>query len=312
MKAPLRAHDLSRTRLVVVQVLVVSLMATLFARLWYLQVVSGDSYQAQAAENAVRDVTVQPQRGLIVDAMGRPLAASRQSWVLSVDRTALGELSGARRSDMLHRVAAMSGVPYAEIRDRLALCGEPGAPPPPRCWNGSPYQPVPVAEDVPERVAVEVLERSEDFPALIAERQTVRDYPSPFGVNAAHVLGYLSPITGDEYDRATAHDDPTLTGNSLVGRSGVEREYDRWLRGTPGTDQLGVDSLGRVLGQEGSSAPVPGDTLVTSIDARVQAAVERELRATIQAARQTSTRSPAPTTGRRRGRRSCSTRATAG
>ena len=65
----------------------VSLMATLFARLWYLQVVSGDAYQAQAAENAVRDVTVQPQRGLIVDAMGRPLAASRQSWVLSVDRT---------------------------------------------------------------------------------------------------------------------------------------------------------------------------------------------------------------------------------
>ena len=157
MKGPLRAHDLSRTRLVVVQVLVVSLMATLLARLWYLQVVSGDSYQAQAAENAVRDVAVQPQRGLIVDAMGRPLAASRQSWVLSVDRTALAELSDRRRGDLLHRVADMSHVPYREMRDRLMLCGDPAAPPPPRCWNGSPYQPVPVAEDVPERVAVEVL-----------------------------------------------------------------------------------------------------------------------------------------------------------
>ena len=193
MKSQPRAIDLSRTRLVVIQVLVVALMATLFARLWYLQVVTGDAYQAQAAENAVRDVWVQPQRGLIVDAMGRPLAASRQSWVLSVDRTALDELSRSRRTELLQRVAEMSGVRYGVIRDRLMLCGEEGAPPPPRCWNGSPYQPVPIAEDVPERVAVTVQERSEDFPALVAERRTVRDYPSPFGVNAAHLLGYLSP-----------------------------------------------------------------------------------------------------------------------
>lgn len=290
MRGPLGAHDLSRTRLVVVQVLLVSLMATLFVRLWYIQVVSGDAYQAQAADNAVRDVSVQPQRGLIVDAMGRPLAASRQSWVLSVDRTALDKLGGPRRTDLLRGVAEMSGVGYAEVRDRLSLCGSPGAPPPPRCWNGSPYQPVPVAEDVPERVALAIQERAEDYPALLVERRTVRDYPSPYGVNAAHVLGYLSPITDDEYEHARAVEDPTLTANSLVGRSGVERQYDRWLRGTPGTDELGVDSLGRVLGQEGSREPQPGDTLVTSIDARVQAVVERELRTTIEAVRQTTDR----------------------
>ncbi len=287
MKGQPRAIDLSRTRLVVIQVLVVSLMATLFVRLWYLQVVSGDAYQAQAAENAVRDVWVQPQRGLIVDAMGRPLAASRQSWVLSVDRTALEGLSRHKRTELLRRVAEMTEVRYSVIRDRLMLCGEEGAPPPPRCWNGSPYQPVPIAEDVPERVAVTIQERSEDFPALVAERQTVRDYPSPFGVNAAHLLGYLSPITGEEYEQAGERDDETLTANSLVGRSGLEREYDRWLRGVPGSDALGVDSLGRVLGLEGSSAPVPGDTLVTSIDARVQSVVERELRNTIMATRNT-------------------------
>ena len=282
-----RAADLSRTRLVVVQVLVVSLMVTLFARLWYLQVVSGDTYQAQAVENVSRAVSVQPQRGLIVDAMGRPLAATRQSWVLSVDRTALDELSGQRRSSLLHRLAELGGVALPEVRDRLTLCGEPGAPPPPRCWNGSPYQPVPIAEDVSERVAVAVQEQSEDFPAVVAERRTVRDYPSPYGVNAAHVLGYLSPVTSDEYEQALQQDDSTLTASSLVGRAGVERQYDRYLRGIPGTDELGVDSLGRVLGQQASSAPVPGDTLVTSIDARVQALVERELRATIMATRQT-------------------------
>ncbi len=282
-----RAYDLSRTRLIVIQVLVVALMATLFARLWYLQVVSGDAYQAQAAENAVRDVVVQPQRGLIVDAMGRPLAASRLSWVVSVDRTLLAGLPKRGQQDLLHRVSDLVDVPYRDIRDRLRLCGESGAPPPPRCWNGSPYQPVPVAEDVRERVAVDIQERREDFPAVLAEQRLVRDYPEPFGVNAAHVLGYLSPVTADEYETALADDDSTVTSTSLVGRSGVEKQYDRWLRGVPGADGLAVDSQGRVLGPESSRRPEPGDTLVTSLDARVQAVVERELEQTILRARQT-------------------------
>ena len=73
----------SRLRLVVVQALVFSLFATLFVRLYYLQVVGGEGYQAQAANQSVRDIVVQPQRGLIVDDQGRPLVANRTSWVIS-------------------------------------------------------------------------------------------------------------------------------------------------------------------------------------------------------------------------------------
>ncbi len=282
-----RAYDLSRTRLVVVQVLVVALMATLLARLWYLQVVTGDAYRAQAVENAVRDVVVQPQRGLIVDAMGRPLAASRLSWVVSVDRTLLDRLRPTARKGLLREVAGLVDRPYPDVRDRLELCGTPGALPPPGCWNGSPYQPVPVAEDVDERVAVDIQERREDFPAVLAEQHLVRDYPQPYGVNAAHLLGYLSPVTADEYEQVLADDDRTVTAQSLVGRSGVEKQYDRWLRGVPGTDGLNVDSQGRVLGPESSRRPRAGDTLVTSIDARVQAVVERELQTSIRNVRRT-------------------------
>ena len=282
-----RAYDLSRTRLVVIQVLVVALMATLLARLWYLQVVGGDAYQAQANENAVRDVVVQPQRGLIVDAMGRPLAASRLSWVVSVDRTLLERLARGERERLLRRVAELVDTSYRDVRDRLRLCGEVGAPPPPRCWNGSPYQPVPIAEDVDERVAVDIQERREDFPAVLAEQRLVRDYPAPYGVNAAHVLGYLSPVTGDEYEHARADRDRTITATSLVGRSGVEKQYDRWLRGVPGANGLNVDSQGRVLGPESRRRPQPGGTLVTSLDARVQAVVERELESSILRARRT-------------------------
>ncbi len=77
----------------VVRVLVFSLFATLFARLYYLQVVSGDAYHAAAASQSLREVVVQPQRGLIVDDQGRPLVANRTAWVVSVDRTLLDRLS---------------------------------------------------------------------------------------------------------------------------------------------------------------------------------------------------------------------------
>ena len=82
----------SRLRLVVVQALVFSLFATLFVRFYYLQVVGGETYQAQAADQSVRDIVVQPQRGLIVDDMGRPLVANRTAWAISMDRTLLGRL----------------------------------------------------------------------------------------------------------------------------------------------------------------------------------------------------------------------------
>ena len=75
-----------------------SLFATLFVRLYYLQVVSGETYHAQAASQSVREIVVQPQRGLIVDDKGRPLVANRTSWVVCVDRTLLGKLGRARAS----------------------------------------------------------------------------------------------------------------------------------------------------------------------------------------------------------------------
>ena len=264
-----------RLRLIVLQVLVFSLFATLFARLYYLQVVSGDQYHAQAASQSVRDIVVQPQRGLIVDDMGRPLVANRLSWVVSVDTTMLGKMTDHQQEVLLARVAGVVQVPVARIRHQL------------RTWNGSPYQPVPVATDVEQDVALRILEQPEDYPGVLAEQQSVRAYPRPYGVNLAHVLGYLSPVTEDEYDRAQQDGDRSVNGASVVGRAGVEKEYDRWLRGMPGYKSVAVDSMGRVLGDDSEVAGQPGDTLVTTIDAKVQGVVERQLAETIRTARQT-------------------------
>jgi penicillin-binding protein 2 len=280
------SHAKGRLRLVVLQVLVLSLFATLGARLWYLQVRSGDDYRAMAADQSVREVVVQPARGLIVDDMGRPLVANRTSWVVSVDRTLLSKLDQRMQGRLVRRLGENLGVRPARIEARLVLCGQPGA----RrgvCWNGSPYQPVPVAEDVPQRVALRIMEQGEDFPGALVDRHSVRAYPSPYGINAAHLLGYLSPITEDELEQAESRDDSTLHGASVVGRAGLEKQYDRFLRGRPGYTRVAVDSQGRVLGDSGEVRGRVGDTLVTSLDARVQATVERQLRRTIQAARRT-------------------------
>ena len=275
-----------RLRLVVIQALVFALFATLFARLYYLQVVGGEEYHAQAASQSVREIVVQPQRGLIVDDLGRPLVANRTSWVVSVDRTLLGKMTVHQQEVLVGRVAGVVGVPEAKVQKRLVTCGDAGSVPG-TCWNGSPYQPVPVATDVKQAVALRILEQPEDYPGVLAEQQSVRAYPRPYGVNLAHVLGYLSPITEDELDRAVGSGDQSVNGASSVGRAGVEKEYDRWLRGMPGYKNVAVDSMGRVLGDDSEVAGQPGDTLVTSIDAKVQGVVERQLAETIRTARQT-------------------------
>ncbi len=276
----------SRLRLVVIQALVFSLFATLFVRLYYLQVVTGAEYHAQAADQSVREIVVQPQRGLIVDAQGRPLVANRTSWVVSLDRTLLGKLSQRQQRVLLGRLGDAVGQPLARIRRQLVTCGEEGSVPG-VCWNGSPYQPVPIAQDVRQQVALRILEQPEDYPAVIADQQSVRAYPEPFGINLAHVLGYLSPITEAEYDQAQDDGDRSVNGASAVGRAGVEKQYDEWLRGMPGYRRVAVDSMGRVLGEENEIPGQPGDTLVTSIDAQVQSVVEKQLAKTIATARRT-------------------------
>ncbi|PVG81353.1 penicillin-binding protein 2 [Nocardioides gansuensis] len=284
----------SRLRLVVVQALVFSLFATLFVRLYYLQVVGGEDYQAMAADQSVRDIVVQPQRGLIVDDQGRPLVANRTSWVISVDRNVLDKLTERQRTELVRRVSVVVEEEPADIEARLVTCGHEGSVRG-TCWNGSPYQPVPVARDVPKEVALRVLEQPEDYPGVLAEQESVRAYPRPFGVNLAHVLGYLSPITEEEYDAAVAADDQSVNGASSVGRAGVEKQYDEWLRGLPGYRRVAVDSMGRVLGDDSVVEATPGDTLVTSIDARVQGVLERQLAERIRIQRQTVD----PVTGRR-------------
>ena len=267
----------SSLRLVVLGVLIASLIGTLLARLFYLQLVAGEEYKAQAASNSTREVITPAVRGLILDQRGRPLVANRTSLVVSVDRTELlrepddGEAVMARLADAL-------GVTKESLEQRLMPCGSDGAPPLPVCWDGSPYQPVPVARDVDTTTALTIMERRADFPGVSAQLEAVREYPAPWGANLAHVLGYVGPVTQEQIDAQGDSTDPArLRARDLVGRNGLEAQYDAALRGIPGVTTLAVDQAGRVTGTVSESEPVAGNYVVSTIDAHLQQVVEQAL-----------------------------------
>ena len=189
--------------------------------------------------------------------MGRPLVANRTSWVVSVDRSVLDKMTDrpAGRAAATGSPAP-SAVPVGTHRGALLTCGEPGSVAG-TCWNGSPYQPVPVAVDVRAAGrAARSWSSREDFPAVLAEQQSVRAYPRPYGINLAHVLGYLSPITEDELDAGRRPTTTSSVNGASVGRPGRRREAVRQVaaRRCPATSSVAVDSMGRVLGDDGEVA----------------------------------------------------------
>jgi len=259
-------------RLVAIQILVFSLMFTLLGRLWYLQVRNGEEYAEKAAGNHVQQVVQPAVRGPILDARGVPLADNETRLVVSASRTELMKMQDRGRA-VLTRLADVLDMTYKEVSDKIRLCD---ADTPQPCWNGSPYQPIPVTDEATTQQALQIRERQEDFPGITAELTAVRRYPAPYGAQTAQVLGYLSPVTDEEIERTKDGDSPLLSSDQ-IGRSGLERAYDTALRGDAGVTRYKVDNLGRVIGEAESDQAEPGSSLVTSIDARIQAIAEKEL-----------------------------------
>ncbi|MFC4589529.1 penicillin-binding protein 2 [Sphaerisporangium corydalis] len=259
-----------RSRLVVLQFLVLTLLTVLTLRLWQVQVVRGAQFVAAATETRTRDVIVPAVRGQILDAAGRPLVRNRTALVVSIDRAEIERMRDGGKA-VLKRLAAVLGRPVKELRERVRPCGPHVTRP---CWPGSLYSPIPIDDNVSPREALQILERQEDFPGVIAEVQAVREYP--LGAGASQTLGYLQPVTEEELTKRSSLK-ANFSGVDLVGRDGLEYVYDEALRGSPGLRRVQVDRMGKVLGVERQTSPVPGDILITNMDANVQKVVDRAL-----------------------------------
>jgi len=255
----------ARRRLMVLYVVVAALLISLGGRLWYLQVMTGGSYTNAAAQDQTRTVIVPSVRGGILDDVGQPMISNKTALVVSVNRALVSQQPDGGLAE-LHRLAKLLHMDYGLLQQRLRLCTA-GVPQP--CWRGSPYQPIPVDQQASDAVALQIMESQREFPGVTAQVQPVIHYQQPFGTAAAQMLGYLQPITPQEV--AQRHLPVTgFSGVDLVGQAGLEEQYDQQLRGTPGQQVLQVNAAGQVTSVRQQSPAVPGDTLVTSINAQLQ------------------------------------------
>jgi penicillin-binding protein 2 len=270
----------SRHRLVVLYVLAAAMLISLGGRLYYLQVLNSAAFTKQATANQTRDVIVPAVRGQILDDVGAQLVTNQTALVVSVDMMNLSQQPGGA-APVLRRLAPLLGMSYTELFDKTRLCGPHVSQP---CWAGSPYQPIPVDQNVSDRVALQVMEERNQFPDVTAQVQPVIDYPTPDGANPAQVLGYLQPITPQEI--ASRHLPVTgFSGVDLVGQAGLEAQYDSQLRGKSGIQVVSVNAAGDVTGSVSQTAPVTGDDLVTSLNAQLQADVQQALNGAINRSR---------------------------
>src|SRR4249919_1895517 len=280
----------ARRRLMVLYVVVAALLISLGGRLWYLQVMTGGSYANAAARDQTRAVIVPSVRGGILDDVGQPLVDNKTSLVVSVNRALIAQQPGGGLAE-LHRLAKLLHMDYGVLQQRIRLCGPQVSQP---CWQGSPYQPIPVDQQASDAVALHIMESRREFPGVTAQVQPVINYHQPYGTAAAQMLGYLQPITPQQV--AQRHLPVTgFSGVDLVGQAGLEKQYDRQLRVTAGQQVLSVNAAGEVTAVRHQTPAVPGDTLVTSINAQIQQDTQNAL---VQAIRRAQAEgNPGATTG---------------
>jgi penicillin-binding protein 2 len=245
-------------------------MVALFGRLFYLQVAAGPIYRDAALSIQSRDVIYPATRGLIVDSSGVPLALNKVGLAITIDRIAIDQQPDKGMA-VMQRLSKLLKLKYKDIYRNTRLCGELPTGQRAGCWTGSRYQPIPITKEADPDTALQIVERSDEFPGVDAEPIAIRNYPGIAGLHAAHVLGYVGPLT--DTDLAKGNGKQYFRSES-IGKSGLEYSYDFYLRGTPGIKTLIVDRKEAVTAQGKNTASIPGNHLVTSLDARLQAAVE--------------------------------------
>jgi penicillin-binding protein 2 len=230
-----------------------TMFAIIFFRLWFLQVLSGDKYRAQANNNRIRDVDVPAPRGDIVDRNGRVLVDNRVSIAVQVDARKLPP-AGPRRASVYRRLGQIIGETPSQI-DREVR----------RQTKLVPYAPATVKSDASREVYSYLFERQDSFPGVTVSRVYLRQYP--FATVGAHMFGTVGQVSPDQLKLLKFKG---VQQGTIVGQDGIEYTYDRYLRGRNGATRVQIDSLGRPTGELSLREPAQGKNLKLSIDLALQ------------------------------------------
>jgi len=255
-------------RINIFRILFIAVIVVFSVRLFNMQILSGEIYLTRAQDISRRTYIIPTQRGEIYDRnFTRPLVINRDSFAVSITPA---DVPRGSMDAVIQAVSEILHIPEDEIRRRL-----------PSQYLQL-YQPIEIAANVQYSMIAALAERKETLPGISWNIKPIRNYVDVGSLS--HILGYVGDITRDEL--TTLYNLGYQQGD-VIGKSGIERQYDQLLRGSPGLEIRTVDSRGRrITGRENivSVPPEMGKNLVLTIDADLQILVEKALGPSIGAA----------------------------
>ena len=232
---------------------IVVVFAGLAVGFWWLQVVQYDKYRQHAEDNHQRTLVLSAPRGAVLDRDGRVLAENRNSLNITLSREQAEDLDGT-----VALLADLSGVPLSELRAIVE-----------RHRRDPPFRPVVLIRDAAFDQVAAVAAHARELPGIYVQELPVRFYPA--GEVAAHILGYVGEVS--EAEMATPEFEGVRRG-AIVGKSGIERTYNRLLMGRDGARRVVVDNVGREIRVLDERLPLEGRQIQLTLDYDLQEAAE--------------------------------------
>jgi len=245
---------INKVRIYIFLGIVISFFSLVILRIVDMQILSRDKFVKLAMINMAQQLPIPAERGMILDVNRVPLAYSEDTIGVFVIQKYLPQNDTLR----LVTLSKLAGVIGKDIKFVLAAIER-------RKWDI--YGPIFISEITKEQ-AVNIMERSEDFPGVFVDTISLRTVKFPY--ETAHLIGYLGPISQSEFKVLSDEERRIYNTSSYLGKDGIERVYDKVLRGIDGVLFRYIDAKNNIVGSEIVSLPIEGKSLRLSIDADIQ------------------------------------------
>lgn len=238
------------TRLHTLLVVCLVLFAVLLGRMVYLQLWRGDYYAKQSDGNRLRQSRILAPRGIIYDSEGKELVNNLPGYAVVLQK------QSSYKPETLQRLSNLLQMPVAEINAKIKA-------------SENFYEPIMLKNNLDQQMVTKIEEQRRYMPEVMLSVQPIRNYP--YHELAVHALGYVGEVSSYEIEQGLFKN---ITQGSLVGKAGLEKTYDKYLRGEDGAFMEEVDVAGNVVKHYDSVQPVPGKNLKLTLDYQLQKELE--------------------------------------